>query len=249
MRRVIPFYTWTRKNMPLQIESFYKTPGKPALIADLMRDLPKGSEGDLEALPDWVKEGIFVKLGEGEKGPKYGYSISTIPFEELGRLWRGSPGRTLERELLGTTAPPIQTAIELVSQKDLFYNQPFETYAYRAGKTAYEAKLPKYAMDWLEYRTEEFTIEKGKDKGKKISRHWVNPAKFEMLTATPFSRFITTKASQDPIGAATSPFKAREFDTELETTLRSKERSKEIEEFLKKKGVLKEFTKTYVPKE
>src|SRR3990167_3211792 len=76
MRRIIPFYTWIRKDIPLQIESLVRTPGKPAAVGDIINALPKGDKSDLGGLPDYIKEGFFVSLGAG----KFAYSLSTLPI-------------------------------------------------------------------------------------------------------------------------------------------------------------------------
>ena len=49
MRRIVPFYTWLRKNIPLQFEHIFTTPGKYAMIQDLLGAIPEKQEQLLPA--------------------------------------------------------------------------------------------------------------------------------------------------------------------------------------------------------
>ena len=245
MRRIFPFYTWIRKDIPLQIESLVRTPGKPAAVGDIINALPKGDKSDLGGLPDYIKEGFFVSLGAG----KFAYSLSTLPIEDINRLFRGGVARTAERELIGAVAPAISLPLKLLAGKNFFYNQSYDDYAYTAGKQAFKSKLTKPLLNWLEYREEKFTLKSGPDEGKEITRHWVNPSKWEFLNSTPFTRILTTSTSDDPFVQAVSPIKVREFDIKLGKKIREQEEFNEFEQDLVRRGLLKEFTRTFIPKE
>jgi len=69
LKRVMPFYTWTRKNLPLQIQSFVNNPGKFSNAATLQRNI----EGQVERpeekyLGDYVKENSPMRLRTNSDG-------------------------------------------------------------------------------------------------------------------------------------------------------------------------------------
>lgn len=120
-KRVIPFYTWTRKNMPLQIQQAMRTPGK---ITNLQRGLDAAerfnSSGytteERTLLPDWVSQGLGVKLTDAQGGVIKTLVGLGLPIEDLNKL--DKPGR----ELLISLTPPMKFLLEEISGKD-FYRQ------------------------------------------------------------------------------------------------------------------------------
>ena len=56
LKRVMPFYTWTRKNVPLQIEQFFNQPGKFSNVGTAQRNIESGVETpDERYLNDYIK--------------------------------------------------------------------------------------------------------------------------------------------------------------------------------------------------
>src|SRR3990167_1022870 len=73
MRRLIPFYTFTRKNLELQVKTLLTTPGRVAAEVTTLSTLGEVMAGgklspeEEAALPDWIKVGIGIlskKKGE-----------------------------------------------------------------------------------------------------------------------------------------------------------------------------------------
>ena len=253
LKRIMPFYTWTRKNIPLQLEQLVKQPGKYSALGDVINSLPKGSQEDIDSLPEYIRESLFVKLsGEGDTA-KYGYSAgSLIPLEDLNRLWRGDIKRSLTRDVLSFVNPVFQLPLKEVAQQDFFYNKPYDQYKYDAGKQAKKALEGKPGgkelLDWLELREEKFTLKTGKDAGTEIVRYSVNPSKWELLSASPLSRVFSTLAADNPTDQAINPFKMRTFDLATQRKINETKSFKEFEQRLLDAGILKTFSKTYIPK-
>lgn len=253
MKRIMPFYTWTRKNIPLQLEQLVKQPGKYSALGDVINSLPKGSQEDINSLPEYIRESLFVKLsGEGDSA-KYGYSAgSLIPLEDLNRLWRGDIKRSLTRDVLSFVNPVFQLPLKEVAQQDFFYNKPYDQYKYDAGKQAKKALEGKPGgkelLDWLELREEKFTLKTGKDAGTEIVRYSVNPSKWELLSTSPLSRVFSTLAADNPTDQAINPFKMRTFDLATQRKINDTKSFKEFEQRLLDSGALKTFSKTYIPK-
>jgi len=76
-KRVVPFYTWMRKNIPLQIEAMALTPGRQAVVPKGLRALNNIMGGDedgeypkiggLDTVPKWLRDmGAVQILGEGQ---------------------------------------------------------------------------------------------------------------------------------------------------------------------------------------
>ncbi len=116
MRRVFPFYSWTRKSIPLLIESAVVNPGKTALYPKAMYGLQQltGTEGasisdpfpEDQLFPDWIKEkGI---------GPIAAHGMDGIPGIIAG-VSRSRTGFSGEPEGY-TVANPSNPFIDTVAQ-------------------------------------------------------------------------------------------------------------------------------------
>ncbi|RLJ03646.1 MAG: hypothetical protein DRP08_03350, partial [Candidatus Aenigmatarchaeota archaeon] len=89
MRRIIPFWTWTRNNIPLQIEMMMKQPGKYANLEKLRQSMFGEKEKvEFQTLPEWIK-GMFVfplpKSVKDELGRSLWIQLD-LPLEDINKL-------------------------------------------------------------------------------------------------------------------------------------------------------------------
>lgn len=240
MRRVVPFYTWMRKNVPLQLEQLVAQPGKFAVVSKALKGLNADlSEEDIQFMPDYIKEGLFAKTGQDEQGnPKITYSFG-LPFEDIGRLWRGSAGRTFEREAIGSMSPFLKAPLEAATGKSFFYGKNLEDLTNTFGKQA--KNLPEPLKSYLDYKETEI---KKKD-GTSYTKYYVDPYKYYMLTQLPVGRI--GRIAESP-ATSLQFFKSRGVNLQEEKDIQESRKRKEIEDALARMGKLAQFTKTYVPK-
>lgn len=234
MRRVIPFYTWARKNIPLQVETLITKPGRQAAITKTFSNLSPLTDEEKEALPTYLTEGLTAKLpSEGEGELKAAYSFG-MPIEDIGRLFRGSAGRTFEREILGA-AGPLGNALGIGLKRDFYRGKETKELAYSYGRMSKD--YPEAIKDFLEFKEE-----KG-SKGQAIYR--VNPTKFQII-ATIAPRILRT------IGTPSAGYESfKTVNVNLESAKASKQRELEdqLGDLLLEKGAVKEFKKIYIPSE
>lgn len=132
VKRLVPFYTWTRKNFPLQVEMLIRQPGKYVRYLHLKRNMELGvdplAEGEVE--PSYFGEQMGIrspfKLGGGQV-----YMTPDLPFRDLSKTF--DPG-----QMLSMLAPPVKTPLELKAGKQFFSDIPFKD-----GKTAAPAVWAK----------------------------------------------------------------------------------------------------------
>lgn len=120
MKRVVPFYTWIRKNIPLQVEMLFSKPGKYATTYKVMEgigDIPEEGE-----VPDFIRDAGGVLLPGEEKG---NYVIPNLSYADLGKV-----PLSLEqlREYMAMVNPIFRAPVEMMSNVSLFSGQPLENY-------------------------------------------------------------------------------------------------------------------------
>jgi hypothetical protein len=117
LKRLFPFYTWTRNNIPLQIEQMMKQPGKYAALGKIQDDIggEKGKE-EFKDLPDWMKQQLNFRIG-GDNGLSMWLQLP-LPVEDIAKLPISENGI---RDIVSMLSPIIKTPIELVTNKNLFF--------------------------------------------------------------------------------------------------------------------------------
>lgn len=120
MKRIIPFYTWMRKNIPLQVEMLLRKPGKYAATYEVTRDI--GEVPEPEEVPDFIlKSGGFRLPGEAGGA----YIIPNMPYSDIGQI----PTSLEEfRELSAMINPMIRGPVEVLTNVALYSGRPLEMY-------------------------------------------------------------------------------------------------------------------------
>lgn len=130
IKNVLPFYTWLRNNLPLQIEHFLDD---PAFYTMLMRRVPEFtkemsgmSDEDYDNLPDWIKDVFPMILGKDEETGRYRLFDTTLPYQDLALL--NSTPKEYFGEVVSMLHPLIKTPAELFLNRNLYTNAALESY-------------------------------------------------------------------------------------------------------------------------
>jgi hypothetical protein len=239
MKRIIPFYTWTRNNIPLQLTQMYKQPGKYANVAKTLRMLQGGTaeeRSQSETLPDYMKESFPVRLGGDKDNPEYLYGFG-LPMEDLNRMNAG--------DIAGSVAPFIKAPVEAHTGWNFYMDRPLESVKTAPSYFKFAPESIKKMMGYHEYKN---------DKGKTVMT--LDPKKLSYLNAIG-GRFSSTandlfndKMSK-PARALKllTGIKTKVVDMSEEEEYRTRERIKQLEEFLERMGILAKYSSYYKPKE
>ena len=123
-KRLFPFYTWTRNNLPLQVSFLANSPGKFNRLMSLRRNIELGEERE-GMVPDYFMEGFGLKLPFSIGGAQ-AYSQPDFPLQDLFRFdptQRGY-GKSME-QVFSSTTPFLKTPIEYWAGKRVFEGIPF----------------------------------------------------------------------------------------------------------------------------
>jgi len=242
MKRVIPFYSWVRNNVPLQIENLISKPQKFVPFVKLS-NLASMTQDEKEIIPDYIKEGIHIPIGKTKEGELDVLSSLGLPFEDLGRLWRGDIRRTGEREIIGQMGPWANLA-EIVTKRDFYRGKNTEDLAYTYGRSA--KNYPKVLKDLIDFREEKT---KGGD-----SIYYVNPDKYKILNLfgsriyKGISKWQEKKSLPESVLTLFEFWNRNPINVEQATQAKEREKIKALEKLLIEKGIMKEFRKSYIPK-
>ena len=79
LKRVVPFYVWTRRNFPLMLEQVAKRPSKFTSYTKAKASIERGTEDDAP-IPDWMTRGGAIRLPIKFQG-EYMHILPDLPFK------------------------------------------------------------------------------------------------------------------------------------------------------------------------
>jgi hypothetical protein len=213
MRRLVPFYTWFRKNTPLQLETLVTKPGKIAVLRHLQQaaeDEPVGSV-DTSVLPDWIRRRWHSANMKSDGSIEFlaGLGLGT---EDLAIF---DHHRTLS-DLLSMLNPILKGGAEMALNRDFFRDIPLDRSEYAPGILAKIPDLMGLAGSGARRLGQDFLDHIGfmpvKEKSGETRFYRANPRWLAVLRAFPAtgaaSRFAATaekmaqaeRSTYDPIG-------------------------------------------------
>lgn len=127
MKRIIPFYSWMRKNIPLQFEQLLKQPTKYTGIIKAKGEIERGIDVP-DQMPEFVRSGFPIFVGEGKRNSKEAFLlrnfIPAIDIESvIGKttpITEGQRVPEIVRTAFTSVSPLIKSPIEQALNLDIF---------------------------------------------------------------------------------------------------------------------------------
>lgn len=198
MKRVMPFWTWLKKNVALQAENIIKQPAKYGNIERFRQNLERQSPGvDERWLPKYFPELYAIRTPLKTKQGSPLYLNPNMPFQDFNRLFDPT-------DWLSSLAP-WKAAVELMVNKNFFTMRDIQNYR---GEVV--------EADWLDYIPTPILNKLGPIIGlskvyEKETQRWywgIPPRiKFGLEAANPFLR---TMGKAAPVSEESLPFYRRE---------------------------------------
>lgn len=254
LRRIIPFYSFTRKNIELQLKTLGEDPQRINQIMAVIQNLgDKPSEEENKYLPDYIKGSLGIKLGDTPEGIAQYISNFGTPIEGFADLINGNP------ILKGVSMmnPLLKAPIELGIGKDSFRQQDL--------KDVYDAReysgAPQVIKDLLQIKAvEKPVLQKGEDGklhevGTRI-QYVADPERLliarSLFTSRGFT-YLDQVFDGDLNGLLkalklTTGLKIQQVDTEQQKGIKESEQKRALEDLLKRYGEISSYSDTYIPK-
>jgi hypothetical protein len=117
-KRVFPFYTWTRKNLPVQLEGLLNQPAKYVLPYKLQAQIEDGVEKpDEKYMSDYIKSNIPIRVAKDKNGnTRYLLLGQWLPYASAINLL-SQPMDMLVQQL----SPLLKLPIENTTNTSLFF--------------------------------------------------------------------------------------------------------------------------------
>lgn len=254
MRRLVPFYSFTRKNIELQLKTLGESPQRINQILRFFGNIgDQLSEEEKRSLPDFIKESVGVRLQDTPEGLKQYISSFGTPIEAFTQLFSGNP------ILRGISQmnPLLKAPIEIGIGKDSFRQRDL--------KEVYDAKeyklAPQIIKDLLDIREVQKDILEKQPNGKlkKVgskTQYVADPVRLLIARSLFTSRgvsYLDQVFGDDMEGfvkalKTTTGIKPQQIDLEMYKSIEESKKANELEDLLKTKGGLREYSTVYKPK-
>jgi hypothetical protein len=255
LRRVIPFYSFTRKNIELQMKTLGENPQRINQVLNFFENIgEQPSQEEKEGLPDYIKESIGVKLPDTADGLKQYINSFGTPIESFAQLFN----KDIVLQTISQMNPLIKAPIELGIGKDSFRKKDLKD-VYNASE--YSA-APQIIKDMLDIKEVMKPIYDKNKYGKLVKtgerkEYVADPNKLLIARSLFTSRgvsYLDQVFDGDLNGFVKfiklfSGIKPTEIDLEVTKALKDKQQRRAMEDLLIKMGYLRKYESTYEPKQ
>lgn len=244
MRRLVPFYSFTRKNAVLQLRTLGESPERiNQIMASLNNfgDRPDASER--RALPDYMQGQFATKLPDTEAGRKQYMSGYGTPIEAFADTL--DTRRNFFAQKGGMLGPVPKLGVELATGKDLFRQKDikdvFDAEEYRM--------MPDTVKKWMNLRERQEPIRKmvngkWKETGKTRTVYAADPERLHLIRQLPTSRLVNTisKAMDKDVSTGVklvtffTGLKPQQIDLDAVARATDKERRRQLQDLLERYG-------------
>jgi hypothetical protein len=245
-RKIIPFYTWTRKNIELQVRTLASQPGRQANLTRAFR----GRDSENNKMTTWEAEALKLRLDSDGKTVRMLTGVD-LPVKGLDLIWNGSVRKTFN-QYVGMISPLLKAPIEMSADKNLFTGRGLSrTESNGIGRVI--EHMPASIKNTLGWKKDVNQVT-GKP------RYSFDGARFYLLAQSwAFSRFVSTSnrafkqyLDNDQLGAflldVTTGLRFKDMNMSQEQYRRLVERRRQLEDVLTRRGVLVGFEKKFKPK-
>ena len=131
MRNVLmPFYAWTRFNLPLQVEMLARQPGvfvRLGKFKEFIENQMGGPDPEEEFMADWMKRAMSIRWRYNKDKGTYEYFMldTWLPAADINKVLSATEMRDAFTDML---APGIKVPIEIFWNYDLFKKRPLSQY-------------------------------------------------------------------------------------------------------------------------
>lgn len=257
MRRIIPFYTWARKNFEFQLRTLMTTPGRTAAQVKFIRGIGESfgeplSQEDEEGLPSWVVDTLGIKVANKAVGGSSYLAGFGLPIEEFLKRFSGENGFVWNsiKNTMSQMNPILKFPIEKATGVDLFRGKPIAEITNGANLKPFLEVLPKPVEDelksLLQYKEVKVPRYVNGVKVGEETKYVANPYALHWFRNLPTSRLVST-IGQSRVGDATKledilrlSFGISSFniDKEKQQFFNDLEKREELTNFLKRVGVV-----------
>lgn len=249
MRRIIPFYTFTRKNLELQVRGLLTTPGRTAAQLTALGNLGQTISGgqsltdqEKAALPDWIKSGINILTKKNGETVNILSSLGT-PIE--------NPFQALQmNQLLGSVSPIIRVPVEQASGYSFFQGKPLSD----VTNAAAFKNAPQALKDLIGFTT----LNGKRSDGTPFTWYTsLDPSMMNLvLNLPPTTRVFSALKQMDAVDVSDQAKLVQQligsrvysFDLVQEQAKRQKAMADQLQNLLTNAGVTAQFQTTYIPK-
>ena len=258
MRRLVPFYSFARKNIELQLKTLGENPERINQVMRFFSNIGSAIGGEMSEeekanLPQYLKESLGIKLQDTPEGLKQYIASFGTPVEAFTQLFGSNP----ILRALSMTNPLIKTPIEIGIGKDSFRQRDLKD-VYTANEYEMAPQVIKDLLDIKEIKKPIFKTINGKSvKVGEKTAFIADPEKLLIARSLFTSRGVSyldqvfgndLKGFIKVLKTTTGVKPTQPIDIETQKYFNDLDKKRALEDLLNRYGVVKQFSKSYIPK-